>query len=234
MSDLKKQVRTIYDERETLLQQLIDNADAKTNRELMEKEIDRIVDMDFATNQFRFDPNTLEVQKASYRVALITKLDELETVKKNEESQNKNGTDNIFKVFTGKVRENLKVFAGFAFVVVFIVLVSAGFASLESRPNSSSTTPVVETSFQVSDGAINITEDGSNYRIIEVKIPNDATKIVIYEGTNDLESGFDTNVVRTRVFHEKGTYVYFAEVYFGDEKFTLDSVMVNYPDQNAE
>lgn len=78
MSNLKKQVRTIYDERETLLKELLENADVKTNRALMEKEIDKIVEMDFATNQFQLNPKTIEVQKASYRRALLIKLNQSE------------------------------------------------------------------------------------------------------------------------------------------------------------
>ena len=71
-------------------------------------------------------------------------------------------------------------------------------------------------------------EPGSKSAQITVITSDRATEVLLYENTKVLERWMAGGKMKTVVSHEEGIYIYFAEVYFGNEKVSTGRLHVDF------
>lgn len=129
--------------------------------------------------------------------------------------------------FTDFVRVHKSTFIAVAILMVMIVGIAFLVSSVGQNTAVSKLKPQTKAVISLAQGQITVQEKGKKEATITVKTPLAASEILLYENSKVI--GRDHGgILKKTVFHQEGTYIYFAEIFMGSEKSITDQKSVTY------
>lgn len=128
--------------------------------------------------------------------------------------------------FADFVRMHKSTFIFVAVLIVFIVGAACIISSIELDTNVSK--PQAKAVTSLAQGQITVQQKGKVEAAITVEAPLAASEILLYENSKVIGHWDRGGMLKKTVFHQEGTYIYFAEIFLGSGKSITDQKSVTY------